>query len=194
MAKTVKTAVNQKASPGKSARGWYAAQEKRERVEALSIAGQKYYRELKESFRRQGVRRYSLYALELAEKKFPPRDLWDLSSLDASIAPPDPLEGIAVPEPGEFTKELEKEETGPDLIRDILWVYDNFDKRNAKKGDAPGGGAWSLLGWSRQYKNRFFEQLLPKALAAREAAGEGDTARQERIAIERMEAIFESYK
>jgi hypothetical protein len=31
-----------------------------------------------------------------------------------------------------------------------------------------GAGAWALVEWSRQYRNKFLETLLPKALAAKE--------------------------
>lgn len=65
-------------------------------------------------------------------------------------------------------------ETPPDLMRDILWAYQSLENKQASPGDAPGAGAWSLLLWGRQYRNRFFEQLLPKAITT--GAKKGDDA------------------
>ena len=59
----------------------------------------------------------------------------------------------------------------PDLARDILWAYENLENRKARPEDGPSLGAWALLKWARDYRNRFFEQLLPKAIAAREKCG-----------------------
>lgn len=66
----------------------------------------------------------------------------------------------------------------PDLVRDILWAYENLENRKAKPEDAPSVGALSLLVWARGARNRFFEQLLPKALAAK-AKREGEEAEAE---------------
>ena len=51
-----------------------------------------------------------------------------------------------------------------DFARDVAWVYEHLADRNVKPQDAPTAGAWSLLTWARRYKNRFFEQVLPKAM------------------------------
>ena len=61
---------------------------------------------------------------------------------------------------------------GVDLIRDVLWTYENLANTNAAAEDAPSMGAWSLLEWARNYRNHFFERLLPKALTAKERQGE----------------------
>ena len=55
----------------------------------------------------------------------------------------------------------------PDLARDIIWAYDNAANAKAKPEDAPSVGAWSLLKWARDNRNRFFEQLVPKAMATK---------------------------
>lgn len=55
----------------------------------------------------------------------------------------------------------------PDLVRDTLWAYENLENKQARPEDAPSVGAWSLLKWARDYRNRFFEQLVPRAMAAR---------------------------
>lgn len=68
---------------------------------------------------------------------------------------------------------LEKFEGGShSLVRDVLWVYERLEDRRAKPEDAPSLGAWSLLIWARGARNRFFEQLLPKALAKQSEAGD----------------------
>ena len=54
----------------------------------------------------------------------------------------------------------------PNLVRDTLWVYEHLAQRNVQPQDAPSAGAWALLRWAREYRNRFFEQLLPKAMSA----------------------------
>ena len=55
-----------------------------------------------------------------------------------------------------------------DLERDILWVYENVENKRVCAIDAPSLGAWSMLTWAREAPNRFFEQLLPKAMAIQE--------------------------
>lgn len=62
----------------------------------------------------------------------------------------------------------------PDLARDTLWAYENLENRKARPEDAPSVGAWSLLKWAREYRNRFFEQLVPKAMTARTKRVEED--------------------
>jgi len=57
--------------------------------------------------------------------------------------------------------------TSHNLTRDILWVYESLEDKRIQIEDAPSLGAWSLLRWARDYRNRFFEQLLPKALASK---------------------------
>jgi hypothetical protein len=75
----------------------------------------------------------------------------------------------------------------PDLVRDTLWAYENLSNRRATPGDAPSLGAWSLLQWARQYKNRFFEQVLPRAMAAHDSNDE----QNERTSIAEIERILE---
>ena len=60
----------------------------------------------------------------------------------------------------------------PDLVRDTLWAYESLCKKGVGAEDAPSLGAWSLLNWARQNRNRFFEVLLPKAMAAKERQAE----------------------
>jgi hypothetical protein len=83
------------------------------------------------------------------------------------------------------------DQTATDLVEDILWTYRNLMNRKARPEDSPGPGAWALLKWARRAQNRFFEQLLPKALAARERQGEEhENIRQERRSIEEIENLL----
>ncbi|HBO43784.1 MAG TPA: hypothetical protein DD670_07600 [Planctomycetaceae bacterium] len=77
----------------------------------------------------------------------------------------------------------------PDLVGDILWVYGRLDSGQTVGGNAPSRGDVNLLRWARNSRNRFFEQVLPKALAAQkrgyvavlEESAEPDVAQAERI-------------
>lgn len=77
----------------------------------------------------------------------------------------------------------------PDLARDTLWVYQNLENRRAKPENAPSLGAWSLLLWARQYRNRFFEQVLPKAMLNAPSEDE-ENIRQERKSIAEIQGIL----
>lgn len=93
------------------------------------------------------------------------------------------------PEPEVDDVEFDKltVDSQPDLARDVLWAYDNLELKSTKPEDAPSVGAWSLLKWAREYRNRFFEQLVPKAMAAK--AKESDTG-----PIENTDPDLESVK
>jgi len=84
-------------------------------------------------------------------EKYPP-----LPESDPSSDISEDLEAHIWPDPGW---------SPPNLARDILWVYQNLVRQNVRSADAPGAGAWALLRWARQYRNRFFEVMLPKAMA-----------------------------
>ena len=64
----------------------------------------------------------------------------------------------------------------PDMSRDILWVYENLVMKGVTAEDAPCLGAWAQLQWARQDKNRFFEQVLPKAMDSIEKKTKEDSA------------------
>ncbi len=50
------------------------------------------------------------------------------------------------------------------LVRDVLWTYGHLDHPRVRVGDAPAPGAFSLLTWARSARQRFYEQVLPRAL------------------------------
>ena len=79
-----------------------------------------------------------------------------------------------------------------DLFADIRWVYSQLENKRVRRDQAPSAGAWSLLDWARNYRSRFFEQMLPKALAK----GPEDEAgvKREKRRIEEIEAMLERLK
>ena len=76
-----------------------------------------------------------------------------------------------------------------DLVRDTLWTYENLANRRIKASDAPSCGAWALLEWARKYRNRFFEQVLPKAMPNKPPEEEGKK-REERHRIEDIRKVL----
>ena len=80
----------------------------------------------------------------------------------------------------------------PNLVRDTLWVYENLAHRGAEAKDAPSLGAWSLLNWARENQNRFFDQLLPKAMVAqkKQAVDDSEAVNLDLEAAEKILADF----
>ena len=54
----------------------------------------------------------------------------------------------------------------PNLVEDVFWVYGNLTKPVVEPKDAPGPGAWAMLHWATKNPNSFYQQMLPKAMAA----------------------------
>ena len=79
-----------------------------------------------------------------------------------------------------------------DLVRDVLWCYSNMNRRVGPE-DAPSGGTWGLLCWSRKYQIKFYEVLLPKALANRPAVDE-ENQRQEKKSIADIRTVLTKFK
>jgi len=77
-----------------------------------------------------------------------------------------------------------------DLVQDTLWVYENLANRRIKASDAPSCGAWALLEWARQYRNRFFEQVLPKAMLSKPPEDEKNE-REEKKSIAELQKMLE---
>jgi hypothetical protein len=88
--------------------------------------------------------------------------------------PPLPVEEMPTHEPCETVEllDIDSYDERPDMSRDILWVYENLVREGVKPEDAPSLGAWALLKWARENRNRFFEQVLPKARATEREAEE----------------------
>jgi hypothetical protein len=83
----------------------------------------------------------------------------------------------------------------PELPKDIVWVYEHLADKKATPQDAPGAGAWALLCWARTYRNRFFEQILPKALATREGDDvEAKKRRKDKMLVEEVEGMLYGFQ
>jgi DNA primase len=65
-----------------------------------------------------------------------------------------------------------------DISSDIAWTYANMARKGVEAEDAPHCGAWAMLLWARENRNRFFEQMLPKSKLIEKHAEE-DIGRQE---------------
>ena len=68
-------------------------------------------------------------------------------------------------------------------VSDILWCYSKLDDPSAQRKNAPTPGAWNLLLWARESRNRFCASVLPRvfpppaedaAVAQEPAVGEGE--------------------
>jgi hypothetical protein len=55
-------------------------------------------------------------------------------------------------------------------IRDVSWCYDRLDDPGVTSADAPSLGAWHMLGWAREHRDRFYTNVLPRALVAQAKA------------------------
>lgn len=77
-----------------------------------------------------------------------------------------------------------------DLVQDTLWAYEHLANRRIKASDAPSCGAWALLEWARQYRNRFFEMVLPRAMAARPPEAD-ENVRKEKKSIAEIRGVLE---
>ena len=71
------------------------------------------------------------------------------------------------------------EEGEPDLVRDIIWAYENLENRAVAASDSPSAGAFSLLKFARRDGGKFFSLLLPKALAIQDKRGDYAPAKVE---------------
>lgn len=50
-----------------------------------------------------------------------------------------------------------------EFVRDVLWVYTAIERRVTEK-QAPSAGAWTLLKYARENKDRYFAAVYPKSL------------------------------
>ncbi len=92
-------------------------------------------------------------AWEALEKQFPPLEAEPAGSEEGAY-------------PADLT------ETGAlgssDFHDDAKWVYQHIAVADVKPEDAPTPGAWALLKWAKRNEDRFFEQVMPKANAAKQ--------------------------
>jgi hypothetical protein len=76
------------------------------------------------------------------------------------------------------------------LVADTFWVYENLEQKRIMPDEAPSRGAWSLLQWARQYRSRFFEQFLPKAMKDADDSTERDLIAAEERSIGEIRGIL----
>jgi hypothetical protein len=80
-------------------------------------------------------------------------------------------------ETGDIDALLDRVDSGaPDLVRDVIWSYENLENPRARPADAPSLGAWGLLKWARGDRDHFFERMLSKAMAAKVKGAESAPA------------------
>ena len=75
-----------------------------------------------------------------------------------------------------------------DLVRDVLWTYERMGCKSPPTDDIPSAGALGLWRWAKSNSDRFYEQLLPKALKERPA--ESTTGVIEDMGIEEIRAML----
>ena len=109
---------------------------------------------------------------------------------------PLPVEELPAAESYEAVEllDIDSYEDRPDMSRDILWVYENMVRKGVTPKDAPSRGAWALLQWSRENRNRFFEQVLPKAKATEKEAKEEENRLEDEAQIQDMRKMIDDAK
>jgi hypothetical protein len=105
--------------------------------------------------------------------------------------PPLPVEEIPTAASYEAVEllDIDSNDDRPDMSRDILWVYENLVRERVNPEDAPSLGAWAQLKWARENRNRFFEQVLPKAKATEKEAEEDEARLADRPDLRRLRQI-----
>ncbi len=93
-------------------------------------------------------------AWEALEQQFPPLEAEPAGSEEGAY-PADLIETGAL--------------ASNDFHDDARWVYHNIAVADVKPEDAPTPGAWALLKWAKRNEDRFFEQVMPKANAAKQS-------------------------
>lgn len=77
---------------------------------------------------------------------------------------------------------------GLDFRRDVLWVYQTVSQPNVRVKDAPSPGAWALRQWAREYRTKFFESFLPRAMKGQEDL-DGELVIAEELAVEELRKL-----
>jgi hypothetical protein len=110
--------------------------------------------------------------------------------------PPLPVEELPTHETYETVEllDIDDYEDRPDMSRDILWVYENLVREGVNPEDAPSLGAWALLKWARENRNRFFEQVLPKAKIIEEQVEEVEARLEDEAQIQEIHKMIDKAK
>jgi len=67
-----------------------------------------------------------------------------------------------------------------DLAVDILWVYENLDRTPSRWLGAPSNGALGMLRWAKKDQDKFYGQMVTKALAMQGAREEAAQEKEEK--------------
>jgi hypothetical protein len=118
----------------------------------------------------KGRKEAAAEAWRVALREYPP--------LIDSDLPTEPLAGI--------------DDTAPDLVADVLWVYAHLEDAGATAAAAPSRGAWALLKHARQYRTQFFEKMLPRAIAANEKREAETAGEAEDGGLEALETMIKN--
>jgi|GEM_PF-1607722 len=110
--------------------------------------------------------------------------------------PPLPQEEVPSDEPSAPMEllDIDCNDDRPDMSRDILWVYENLIQKSVNAEDAPSLGAWALLQWARMNRNRFFEQVLPKAKATEKEAAADRDRQEDEAQVEEIHKLIDDAK
>jgi len=111
------------------------------------------------------------------------------------------LEAFPPPEPDSESDisfvvppEWDSRSSSEDYVPAILWTLNNLDNEEVQPAGAPGPGAWSMLTWAKQYRNAFFEKVLPRALTVKPkdpGAGKAEQDWGPRPSDEEVRALLE---
>lgn len=91
--------------------------------------------------------------------------------MDQHFTPIPPVQGMSKKEK---RMEVEKVELQPrdqsagaqqDFVEDAMWAYESLNAKGMDPKKAPSPGAWGLLIWARDNRDKFFSTVFPKALA-----------------------------
>jgi len=149
-----------------------------------------YKEEIRKQLRSEGMGRSE--AVEEAWRRmaaqYPPLEIIGESgpnAPEATIAKPSMEQDIDV----DALLERFRDGQPSDLTKDTLWTYENLENKRVKASDAPSCGVWALLKWAKEYRNRFFEQVLPKAMLNKPPEDE-DNIRQEKRALKNWSVFW----
>jgi hypothetical protein len=102
---------------------------------------------------------------------------WSWGAALLEFMPDEELAAAEAARVGEEDDPWLNQEVTIDFIADIEWVYQNIGRVGLRKRDCPSSGAWEMLSWAKGRREKFYEQMVPKALAQRdkkEEVGEGE--------------------
>jgi hypothetical protein len=118
---------------------------------------------------------------EAMEKKYPPLSNPLKTSQSDS---PDP----------EFDMKLRDQcdSTFTAVHKDILWAYNNFEVSDVSPNEAPSRGAWGLMMWGRENRDKFFSQIFSRVIVNEKYIEEEKENEREEIVPMTQEDVIQS--